>query len=155
MVTFFDLKNALGSVPHQLIFDMLQAVKSAIKNSGIDKTWKFEKVVKFYVPTCPFSQAWSHLYSVTCIIYIAHSWPQFISKKVMKVWKSSQFYMHANTSNYILYWQFWNFDTLYSLARARAHFDLTKFSKSLKEEGEKPQMPLVESAIVKYCIENT
>ena len=27
MITFLDLKNAFGSVPHQLIFDILQAVK--------------------------------------------------------------------------------------------------------------------------------
>jgi len=27
MITFLDLKNAFGSVPHQLIFDMLRAVK--------------------------------------------------------------------------------------------------------------------------------
>ena len=27
MITFLDLKNAFGSVPHQLLFDMLRAVK--------------------------------------------------------------------------------------------------------------------------------
>jgi len=27
MITFLDFKNAFGSVPHQLIFDMLKAVK--------------------------------------------------------------------------------------------------------------------------------
>ena len=27
MITFLDLKNAFGSIPHPLLFDMLQAVK--------------------------------------------------------------------------------------------------------------------------------
>jgi len=31
MVTFIDLKNTFGSVPHQLIFDMVQAVKVPLR----------------------------------------------------------------------------------------------------------------------------